>query len=150
MAAQFYKRVLAILNAENVEHDKDVVAKIIERHFPDFRRVLTELQSYAASGRIDEGIFTNIKQESIEQLFLMLKEKNFVEMRKWCSNNSDQDANEMFRTIYDAATDRVELKSLPGFIVTLADYMYKSSFVADHEVNMVAFLTEVMFEASYK
>ena len=150
MAAQFYKRVLAILNAENVEHDKDVVAKIIERHFPDFRRVLTELQSYAASGRIDEGIFTNIKQESIEQLFSMLKEKNFVEMRKWCSNNSDQDANEMFRTIYDAATDRVELKSLPGFIVTLADYMYKSSFVADHEVNMVAFLTEVMFEASYK
>jgi hypothetical protein len=71
-------------------------------------------------------------------------------MRKWCSNNSDQDANEMFRTIYDAATDRVELKSLPGFIVTLADYMYKANFVADAEINMIAFLTEVMFETAYK
>ena len=150
MAAQFYKRVLAILAAENIDHDKNVVAKIIEKYFPDFRRILNELQSYAASGRIDEGIFVDIKQESIDKLFLMLKEKNFTEMRKWCVDNSDQDTNELFRAIYDAATDKVELKSLPGFIVTLADYMYKANFVADPEVNLVAFLTEVMFEASFK
>lgn len=150
MAAQFYKRVLAILAAENIDHDKNVVAKIIEKYFPDFRRILNELQSYAASGRIDEGIFTDIKQESIDKLFGMLKEKNFTDMRKWCVDNSDQDTNELFRAIYDAATNNVELKSLPGFIVTLADYMYKANFVADPEVNLVAFLTEVMFEASFK
>jgi len=150
MASQFFKRVLQILEIENVNHDKKVVAKVIEKHFPDFRRVLTELQSYAASGNIDEGIFVNIKQESIEALFQMLKTKNFTGMRQWCSDNSDQDATEMFRTIYDTATEKVELKSLPGFIVTLADYMYKSHFVADPEINMIAFLTEVMMEASYK
>lgn len=150
MAAQFFKRVLQILEIENVNHDKKVVAKVIERHFPDFRRVLTELQSYAASGNIDEGIFVNLKQESIEELFQMLKTKNFTGMRKWCADNSDQDTTEMFRAIYDTATEKVELKSLPGFIVTLADYMYKSNFVADPEINMIAFLTEVMLEASYK
>lgn len=150
MAAQFFKRVLQILEIENVSHDKKVVAKVIERHFPDFRRVLTELQSYAASGNIDEGIFVNLKQESIEALFQMLKTKNFTSMRKWCADNSDQDTTEMFRAVYDMATEKVELKSLPGFIVTLADYMYKSNFVADPEINMIAFLTEVMMEASYK
>lgn len=150
MAAQFFKRVLQILEIENVSHDKKVVAKVIERHFPDFRRVLTELQSYAASGNIDEGIFVNLKQESIEALFQMLKTKNFTGMRKWCADNSDQDTTEMFRAVYDMATEKVELKSLPGFIVTLADYMYKSNFVADPEINMIAFLTEVMMEASYK
>jgi DNA polymerase III delta prime subunit len=150
LAAQFYKRVLAILEREHVEHDSKVIAKVIEKHFPDFRRVLTELQSYAASGRIDEGIFVNIKQESIDSLFAMLKEKNFTGIRKWCADNSDQDTNELFRRIYDASVERVELKSQPGFIVTLADYMYKSSLVADPEINLAAFLTEVMIEASYR
>ena len=150
MAAQFFKRVLSILDQENVSYDKAVVAKVIEKHFPDFRRVLTELQTYAASGSINEGIFTNLKEESIEQLFVMLKEKNFTGMRKWCADNSDQDTNEMFRHIYDTATNKVELRSLPGFIVTLADYMYKAHFVADAEINLIAFLTEVMMEANYK
>ena len=150
MAAQFYKRVLQILDNENVEYDNKVVAKVIEKHFPDFRRVLTELQSYAASGRIDEGIFVNLKQESVDELFRLLKAKNFSEMRKWVAKNSDQDMNEMFRRIYDMANDKVELRSQPGFIVTLADYMYKSNFVADLEINMVACLTEIMMEASFK
>ena len=150
MAAQFYKRVLSILEQESVQYDKAVVAKVIEKHFPDFRRVLTELQSYAASGKIDEGIFVNLKQESIDELFKQLKDKNFTEMRKWVAKNSDQDMNEMFRRIYDAAADSVEFRSLPGFCVTLADYMYKANFVADQEVNMVAFLTEVMIESEYK
>jgi len=150
LAMQFMKRVEAILETQNVPYDKAVVAKVIQKHFPDFRRVLTELQSYAASGRIDEGIFVNLKQESMDELFKMLKSKAFTDMRKWVAKNSDQDMNEMFRRIYDMASDKVEMKSMPGFVVTLADYMYKANFVADLEVNMVAFLTEVMMEAEYK
>lgn len=150
LALQFFKRVVAILDKEGVDYDKKVVAKVIEKHFPDFRRVLTELQSYAASGKIDEGIFVNLKQESIDELFALLKAKNFTEMRKWVAKNSDQDMNEMFRRIYDIASDRVEFRSQPGFVVTLADYMYKSNFVADQEINMVAFLTEVMIESEFK
>jgi DNA polymerase III delta prime subunit len=150
LAMQFMKRVEAILETENVPYDKAVVAKVIQKHFPDFRRVLTELQSYAASGRIDEGIFVNLKQESMDELFKMLKSKAFTDMRKWVAKNSDQDMNEMFRRIYDMASNKVEMKSMPGFVVTLADYMYKANFVADLEVNMVAFLTEVMMEAEYK
>jgi len=110
---------------------------------------LTELQSYAASGKIDEGIFVNLKQESIDELYNLLKSKDFTNMRKWVAKNSDQDMNEMFRRIYDMMQERVEFKTQPGFVVTLADYMYKSNFVADQEVNMVAFLTEVMIESEY-
>jgi DNA polymerase III delta prime subunit len=149
LAMEFFKRTQQILDNENVDYDKAVLAKVIEKHFPDFRRVLTELQSYAASGKIDEGIFVNIKQESIDALFKFLKEKNFTEMRKWVANNSDQDMNEMFRRIYDAMADKVEFRSQAGFIVTIADYMYKSNFVADQEINMVAFLTEVMIESEF-
>ena len=149
MAMEFFKRVKAILNQEEVEHDPKVVAKVIEKHFPDFRRVLTELQSYAASGKIDEGIFVNLKQESIDDLFRLLKGKDFTNMRKWVAKNSYQDMNEMFRRIYDMCSEKVVLQSQAGFIVTLADYMYKSGLVADQEINMVAFLTEVMIECEY-
>jgi DNA polymerase III delta prime subunit len=149
MAMEFFKRVKAILDQEEVEYDTKVVAKVIEKHFPDFRRVLTELQSYAASGKIDEGIFVNLKQESIDDVFRLLKAKQFTEMRKWVAKNSDQDMNEMFRRIYDMCSDKVTLQSQAGFIVTLADYMYKSGLVADQEINMVAFLTEVMIECEY-
>jgi len=150
MAAQFFKRVQAILENENVDYDQAVVAKVIQKHFPDFRRVLTELQSYSASGKIDEGIFVNLKQESLDELFNLLKAKDFTNMRKWVATNSDQDMNEMFRRIYDMSGDKIEMRSMPGFVVTLADYMYKANFVADLEVNMVAFLTEIMIETSFK
>lgn len=150
LAMQFMKRVEAILEQESVAYDKAVVAKVIQKHFPDFRRVLTELQSYAASGKIDEGIFVNLKQESVDELFNLLKAKDFTNMRKWVAKNSDQDVNEMFRRIYDAMNDKVEMRSQPGFVVTLADYQYKANFVADLEINMVAFLTEIMIETSFK
>jgi DNA polymerase III delta prime subunit len=150
LAMQFMKRVVQILQKENVEFDQNVVAKVIQKHFPDFRRVLTELQSYAASGKIDEGIFVNLKQESVDELFNLLKAKDFTNMRKWVAKNSDQDVNEMFRRIYDAMNDKVEMRSQPGFVVTLADYQYKANFVADLEINMVAFLTEIMIETSFK
>jgi len=150
MAMCFYKRVQAILDQEGVDYDPKVVAKVIEKHFPDFRRVLTELQSYAGAGKIDEGIFVNLKQESLDEMFNYLKNKNFTEMRKWVAKNSDQDMNEMFRRIYDMSADKIALRTLPGFCVTLADYMYKANFVADPEVNMVAFLTEIMIESEFK
>ena len=150
LAASFYKRVLAILEQENVKFDNKVVAKVVEQHFPDFRRVLTELQSYAASGSIDEGIFVNLKQESLEEAFRMLKVKDWSNLRKWVAKNSDQDMNEMFRRIYDMAQEKVELRSLPGFVVTIADYMDKATRCADLEINMVAFMSEVMMEADYK
>ena len=150
LAASFYKRVLEILNNEQVDYDNKVVAKVVEQHFPDFRRVLTELQSYAAAGKIDEGIFVNLKQESLEEAFRMLKVKDWTNLRKWVAKNSDQDMNEMFRRIYDMAQDKVELRSLPGFVVTIADYMDKATRCADLEINMVAFMSEVMMEAEYK
>lgn len=150
LAAQFFKRTLAILKNENVDFDQKVVAKVIEKYFPDFRRILNELQKYAGNGRIDEGIFADFKQESIDELFSLLKEKNFTGMRKWCADNSDQDPNEIFRKIYDTATDKIELKSMPSFVVSLADYMYKAAFVADQEINLVAFLTEIMMETSFR
>lgn len=150
LAAQFFKRTLTILKNENVDFDPKVVAKVIEKHFPDFRRILNELQKYSGNGRIDEGIFADFKQESLDNLFELLKSKNFTEMRKWCADNSDQDVNELFRKIYDMASDKIELKSMPTFVVSLADYMYKSSFVADQEINLVAFLTEIMMETSFK
>lgn len=150
LAASFYKRVLEILNNEQVAYDNKVVAKVVEQHFPDFRRVLTELQSYAAAGKIDEGIFVNLKQESLEEAFRMLKVKDWTNLRKWVAKNSDQDMNEMFRRIYDMAQDKVELRSLPGFVVTIADYMDKATRCADLEINMVAFMSEVMMEAEYK
>jgi DNA polymerase III delta prime subunit len=150
LAAHFFKRVLTILKNENVDFDQKVVAKVIEKYFPDFRRVLNELQKCAGNGRIDEGIFADFKQESIDELFVLLKEKNFTIMRKWCADNSDQDVNEIFRKIYDTATDKIELKSMPNFVIELADYMYKSAFVTDQEINLVAFLTSIMMETSFK
>jgi DNA polymerase III delta prime subunit len=149
LAATFYKRVLNILKNENVEYDAKVVAKVVEKFFPDFRRVLTELQTYAASGRIDEGIFVNVKQETINDLFVLLKNKDFDGMINWCSVNSDQDCNELFNQIYRSAVTKVKKSSLPGFIVELGKYSYQHSFVANPEINLAAFLTVVMFEADY-
>ncbi len=150
IAAQFYKRILQILNSESIEYDQKIVAKLIEKHFPDFRSILGDLQKYSASGKIDEGIFVNINQESINFLFSLLKDKKFTEMRKWVADNSDQDPNTLFRQLYDISTDKIEMSSLPGFIVTLSEYMYKHAFVSDPEINLAAFLTEIMIECKFK
>jgi DNA polymerase III delta prime subunit len=149
LAAAFFKRVVSILKSENVDFDQKVVAKVVEKFFPDYRRVLTELQTYAASGKIDEGIFANVKQDSIDSLFSMLKAKDFDGMISWCSDNSDQDCNELFNQIYRTAVDKVKKSSLPGFIVELGKYSYQHSLVANPEINLAAFLTVVMFEAEY-
>jgi len=150
LALAFFKRVVQILENEGVPFEKAVVGRVVEKHFPDFRRVLTELQTYAASGKIDEGVLNNFKEESITEMYKLLKAKDFTNMRKWVAQNSDQDMNEMFRRIYDEGGNRVEHSTMPGFVVTLADYMYKAGFVADPEINMVAFLTEIMIECEFK
>jgi DNA polymerase III delta prime subunit len=149
MAATFFKRVVKILDAENVEHDPKVVAEMVNMYFPDFRRVLGELQNAAATGKIDASVLADVKGESIDQLFKHLKAKEFEDMRKWCANNADQDANELYRKIYDAAPSKVLLKSMPGFIVTLNRGQVQHSQVADPEINMVATLIEIMFETSF-
>lgn len=149
LAAQFFKRVISILKTENVEYDPKTVAKVIEKNFPDFRRILGDLQKYASSGKIDEGIFVDLRQDSFSELFVLLKNKSFTEMRNWVAQNSDQDFTEMFRKLYDIASEKIELKSMPGFVVLLGTYQYYHSFVADPEINMVSFLTEIMFESSF-
>lgn len=150
MAAQFFKRVLKILDKEKIEYDKKTVAMLTEKFFPDFRRVLGELQKFSALGKIDEGIFANIKQISMSVLFDFLKNKDFNGMRKWVAENSDQDYHSTYREIYNFSSERVQQKSMPGFIVTLAEYMDKHTRAIDPEITLAAFLTEVMIEAMYK
>jgi len=150
IAAQFFKRVIGILETENINFDKKVVAKIIEKYFPDFRRVLNELQYYAASGSIDAGMLINAKLDSLDELFELLKIKDFKGMRKWCSDNSDQDASEIYRKFFEVSDTKVQESSMPGVIITLGEYQYKHAFVADSEINMVACFTEIMFEAQFK
>ena len=149
LAMQFFKRVIGILNSEGVEYDQKVIAKIIEKYFPDFRRVLNELQNYAASGRIDEGIFTNFREESLEQLFGFLKEKNFTEMRKWVATNSDQDFASIYSGLYKMGLEKVKMPTMPAFVVTLAQYQYQHSHVADHELNLCAALASIMVEVDF-
>jgi len=147
-ASQFFNRVQGILVNEGIEFDKAVVAKVIEKHFPDFRRVLNELQRYSASGVINEGILANLQDINIQELVSALKEKDFKKMRQWVANNMDVDPQTIFRKLYDQVSD--EIKVVPQFILLLADYQYKSAFVADQEINLVACLTEVMATVEFK
>lgn len=144
IAARFFKRVINILNNENIEYDKKVVAELVQKHFPDYRRVLNELQRYSVSGKIDSGILVNLSSESYKQLFKLLKDKNFTEVRKWVATNSDGDTVRIFRELYDHSATLIEPASIPQLVLILADYQYKASFVADHELNLMACLTEVM------
>lgn len=150
VAATFYRRVVDILTAERVEFDSKVVAAVIERHFPDFRRTINELQRYAASGKIDSGILTNLKNESMKELLGFLKEKSFTSVRKWVGENSDVDTNVFFRELYDSASDYLKPNSVPQLVLILADYQHKAAFVADQEINMAACLTEIMIEVEFK
>ena len=150
MAADFYKRVKMILENENVQYDNKVVAEIIKRHFPDFRKVLNELQRYGASGTIDSGILARISDLSIDELITSLKDRKFPEMRNWVANNIDNDPETIYRKLYDQASQYVVDTSIPKLVLIIADYQYKNAFVADHEVNMVACLTEVMLECEFK
>lgn len=150
VAARFYRRVIDICSFEKVEADGKVVAALIQKHFPDYRRILNELQRYSVSGKIDEGILVNLSEETFKELYKDLASKNFNNVRKWIGKNSDTDSTELFRNIYDNAKDFVEQGSIPQLILILADYQYKAAFVADHEINMMAAMTEIMAQVRFK
>ena len=148
IASAFFKRVNEILSIEKVEADGKVVAKVIEKHFPDYRRVLNELQRYGASGKIDEGIFVSLGETNLQELIASLKDKDWKKMRTWVVNNIDNDPQTIFRKLYDVLCD--EVIQIPQLVLLLADYQYKSAFCADQEINLVACLTEIMAAVEFK
>jgi DNA polymerase III delta prime subunit len=148
IAAAFFKRVTEIMSIEKIEADGKVIAKVIEKHFPDYRRVLNELQRYSASGKIDEGIFVNLGESNMQELVASLKDGDWKKMRTWVVNNIDNDPGTIFRKLYDTLTDQV--KQVPQLILLLADYQYKAAFCADQEINLVACLTEIMAAVEFK
>lgn len=148
--AQFFKRVVNILKNENIEFDQQVVAELVAKHFPDYRRILNELQRYSVSGKIDVGILVNLGEESYAQLVKDLKAKNFTEVRKWVGKNSDTESTELFRKLYDKAVDYLEPNTIPQLILILAEYQYRAAFVADREINTMAALTEIMGQLKFK
>lgn len=150
IAANFFRRVVDILSKENVTSEKNVLAKVVETHFPDFRRVLNELQRYSVSGTIDSGILANMSDESMKELTGYLKEKDFSGARKWIGRNTDIESSVLFRRLYDTSADILEAGSIPQLVLILADYQYKAAFVADSEVNNVAALTEIMANCKFK
>ena len=149
LAAQFHKRACGILEQEGVEFDKAVVAEVVTKHFPDWRRVLNELQRYSATGKIDSGILANLGEENFKGLVDLLKNKRFNDMRKWVSENLDTEPTAFFRKFYDMASTYMKPNSIPQLVLLLGRYQSKSAFVADQEINTVAFLTEVMVEAEW-
>jgi DNA polymerase III delta prime subunit len=148
IAAAFFKRVMEIMAIENIESDGKVIAKVIEKHFPDYRRVLNELQRYSASGKIDEGIFVSLGESNMQELISSLKDGDWKKMRTWVVNNIDNDPQTIFRKLYDTLTDHVT--QVPQLILLLADYQYKAAFCADQEINLVACLTEIMAAVEFK
>ena len=148
--AGFFKRVISILKTENIEHDPKVVAELISKHFPDYRRILNELQRYSVSGKIDAGLLVNIGEESYVDLVKNMRDKNFTEVRKWVGKNSDTESTELFRKFYDKAIDYVEQGSIPQLVLILAEYQYRAAFVADREINTMAALTEMMAQLKFK
>lgn len=149
MAALFMKRANDILSKENIPCDKAVLVEVVKKYFPDYRRVLNELQRYSVRGKIDIGILSNLSDVSISELVKALKEKNFSAMRKWVAENGNDDASMIFRKIYDNLYDVMDKSSIPIAVILLAKYQYQSSFVADQELNMVACLTEILSECQF-
>jgi DNA polymerase III delta prime subunit len=149
LAMQFMKRVENILVAENVEYDKKVIAEVITKHFPDWRRVLNELQRYSATGTIDSGILANMQEISLKELVSLMKDKNFTEMRKWAKYNLDTDVNVLFNQFYETASDYLVVTSVPQMVLLVAEYQYKNAFAANSEINFMAFLTEAMLRCEF-
>ena len=150
MAGEFLKRLEFILGQENVEYQIDVLANLIMKFFPDWRRVLNECQRYSIGGTIDAGILVSLSDENMNKLIQHLKDKNFTEMRKWVANNMDVESRVIYRKIYDALLDILKPESAPQIVLILAQYQYYDPFVADHELNVVACMTEIMACAEFK
>jgi len=150
IAAQFFSRLNYILEEEKVETDKKVIAELINKHFPDWRRVLNECQRYSVSGKIDSGILVTFSDVSIDELTKNLKEKNFSAVRKWTVDNLDNDPSVLLRRIYDALYSTLKNSSIPSAVLIIARYSYQIAFVADQEINLLACLTEIMVECEFK
>jgi len=150
MAAQFFKRVEWILDQENIPYDKEVVAAVITKHFPDNRRILNELQRYSVSGQIDKGILSSVSELQIQDLIKFMKEKDLSGARKWVTNNSDRDISEIFRQLYDVLWEKFSPSSVPILITTIGTWQYRSAFCPDQEITLMACLTEIMMECSFK
>jgi DNA polymerase III delta prime subunit len=149
MAAQFFKRIQTVLQSESVDYDKSVIAELIKKHFPDFRRVLNELQRYSQFGAIDTGILAQLGDISLAEIVKNIREKDFGSIRKWVAT-TDVDSSTLFRKLYDALYDTLKPQSIPQAVLIIADYQYKSAFVADQEINTVACLTELMVNCDFK
>lgn len=149
LAGEFFKRVCSILAEQGVEFDRATVAEVVKKHFPDNRRILNELQRYSATGNIDAGILVNFSDVNMKTLMASLKAKEFSKVRKWVAQNIDGDTSQVFRSIYDNASEYVKPTSVPQVVVTLADYQYKAAFAADAEINMMAMLTELMIDCEW-
>ena len=150
LAEQFFKRVMNVLVVEDVKFEPKAVAEVINKFFPDWRRVLNELQRYSVSGRIDAGILVDISEVNIKDLMQSMKQKEFTNVRKWIVNNIDNDPTRLFRRLYDNLYDYMDGSSIPHVVVILGEYQYKAAFVADQEINMLACLTEIMARGKFK
>jgi DNA polymerase III delta prime subunit len=150
MASAFFKRVESILKLENVEYDREVVVAIITKHFPDNRRILNELQRYSVGGTIDKGILSSVADVQLGDLIKSLKSKDFAGARKWVTQNLDNDPTKIYRKIYDGLYELLKPNSVPQLVLHLAKYQYQAVFVPDHEINMIACLTEVMVDCTFK
>lgn len=149
LATLFFKRTQQILKDEKVEYDSKVVAQVINKHFPDWRRVLNELQRYSATGKIDTGILVNLQETSIKELISLLKEKNYTEIRKWVKNNMDTDVNDLYNQFYEISSDVCTKQTAPQMVLDLAKYQYQNAFAANAEINFLAFLVEVMMNCEF-
>ena len=150
IASQFFKRLNDILEKEKVETDKKVLAELINKHFPDWRRVLNECQRYSVGGKIDSGILAHFSDVKVNDLVKNLKEKNFAEVRKWCVDNLDNDPSVLLRRIYDSLYTSLVPSTIPAAVLIIAKYQYQIAFVADQEINLLACLTEIMVECEWK
>jgi len=150
LAMDFMKRVEFILQSESVEYDKKVLVEVIQRHFPDWRRILNELQRYSISGRIDAGILVDMAEINIKEVMKFMKEKEFTNVRRWVVNNLDMDSVRLFRSIYDNLYTFLDHSTIPHVVVVLAEYQHKAAFTADQEINLLACLTEIMARGKFK
>ena len=149
LATQFFKRVTTILESEKIEYDQKVVAEVINKHFPDWRRVLNELQRYSATGKIDTGILVNLQETSIKELVGFLKAQNYTEIRKWVKNNLDTDVNSLYNQFYEISSDICSNRTAPVLILHLAKFQYQNAFAANPEINFLAFLVQIMIECEF-
>ena len=150
LASQLMDRAIYILKEQNIEYEDKALVGLITKHFPDFRKLINELQRYSVSGAIDAGVLVNISDENLKTLTAHLKAKEFGDMRKWVVNNLDNDPVKIFRKIYDSLNTSLQPETIPHAILIIADYQYKSAFVADQEINLVACLTEIMSQVKFK